>query len=160
MQQPYIMRPTRLFGPEVFVYRNLSKSCWSVRVYGRVLFHAEHLVMIRPEFKVNEVGRQRVIKEKRKNVHAGVSGRTAWMWCINMRYGADTRWTADPAPLNFEAPELLDGRAVTYNPYKGPHFVYKADGTSVWPEPDEYVVLDCHGQVHVGRKLTFEVWGD
>lgn len=63
----------------VFVYRNLHKKLWSVRAMdgpdkGRVIQHATKLSLANCTFKVSESGRQRVIREKRKNVHAGVQG--------------------------------------------------------------------------------------
>lgn len=63
----------------VFVYRNLHKKLWSVRAMegpdkGRVILHATSLSLANCTFKVSEAGRQRVIREKRKNVHAGVQG--------------------------------------------------------------------------------------
>ncbi len=64
-----------------FVYRNLHKSCWSLKntKTGRVDFHASQVFLKGCAFKVSEAGRQRVIKTGRKNVHAGVTGYlTSW----------------------------------------------------------------------------------
>lgn len=63
----------------VFVYYNLHKKCWSIKALsgnqkGRVVAHADAVELKDCEFKVSEAGRQRVIREKRKNVHAGVAG--------------------------------------------------------------------------------------
>jgi hypothetical protein len=41
---------------------------------GRVILHTASLSLENCIFKVSESGRQRVIREKRKNVHAGVQG--------------------------------------------------------------------------------------
>lgn len=41
---------------------------------GRVIQHATTLSLANCVFTVSEAGRQRVIREKRKNVHAGVQG--------------------------------------------------------------------------------------
>jgi hypothetical protein len=41
---------------------------------GRVILHATELSLVNCTFKVSEAGRQRVLSEKRKNVHAGVQG--------------------------------------------------------------------------------------
>ena len=63
-----------------FIYRNLHKGKWSIRsldrddTYGRVIGHASILLMLDCSFTVSEAGRQRVLREKQKNVHAGVRG--------------------------------------------------------------------------------------
>ena len=90
----------------VFVYFNLHKLLWSVRALegpdkGRVIQHAHEVHLVDCTFKVSEAGRQRVLSERRKNVHAGVVGRLA-----------------DAAPANMPA-----GLRVTYNPYKYATFV-------------------------------------
>ena len=59
---------------KVFVYKNLHKNCWSVRQDGLVKAHAKCLYMWDCLFQVNQKGRERVIKEKQKNVHAGILG--------------------------------------------------------------------------------------
>lgn len=64
---------------KVSVYYNLHKHCLSIRSnfgdsYGRVIAHRQQVWMKDVKFIVNEAGRQRVIKEKKKNVHAFVRG--------------------------------------------------------------------------------------
>lgn len=64
---------------KVFVYYNLHKHCWSIKALegnnkGRVIDHVDVVTLHDPIFKVSEAGRQRVINERRKNVHAGVVG--------------------------------------------------------------------------------------
>jgi hypothetical protein len=90
----------------VFVYFNLHKRVWSVRALegehkGRVLQHASALCLADCTFKVSEAGRQRVLRERQKNVHAGVKG---------------TLVAAPPAGLALP-------RRVTYDPYKYTTFV-------------------------------------
>lgn len=64
-----------LLNPEkpVRVYRNLHTGLWSVK-QGVVRFHTSKIVLTNAQFVVNEVGRQRVLREQRKNVHAYVVG--------------------------------------------------------------------------------------
>jgi hypothetical protein len=59
-----------------FVYWNLHKDLWSVQDIKakKVIAHLPSLVLCDCVFVVREGGRQRVLKEKRKNVHAGVKG--------------------------------------------------------------------------------------
>jgi len=91
---------------KVFVYYNLHKKLFSVKAMegskkGRVIAHLEKLTLWDCTFKVSEAGRQRVLREQRKNVHAGVLG----IWS-----GKDM--TIDKSVTK-----------VTYNPYKYKTFV-------------------------------------
>lgn len=62
-------------GQEVECYFNLHKKCFSIRdkKTRKVIAHLDRLKM-QGKFKVSEKGRQRVLKEQRKNVHAIVTG--------------------------------------------------------------------------------------
>jgi len=99
----------------VFVYFNLHKKCFSIKALegdrkGRVVAHSNTVLLESCKFKVSEAGRQRVLREKRKNVHAGVTG----VW-IN----------GDRVESHYEFLSMV-GRQVTYNPYKYDSFVIKA----------------------------------
>lgn len=63
---------------KVRVYFNLHKHLFSIQEKGekgwRVVRHAENITLYNVAFKVSEAGRQRVLKEKKKNVHAFVEG--------------------------------------------------------------------------------------
>lgn len=84
------------------VYRNLHTGNWSVRLCGgRVIAHLDEVTLRDARFVVREGGRQKVLRERRKNVHAFVRGFIA------------------------EAGE--DGEAVSYNPYRGPSFYLKGN---------------------------------
>lgn len=63
-------------GQKVVVYYNLHKHVFSIKDHksGLVLGHAPTLSMIACEFVVSEAGRQRVIAEQRKSVHAYIVG--------------------------------------------------------------------------------------
>ena len=103
--------PPKKFGKslmKVFVYFNLHKKLWSVKALegankGRVIAHCTELALEDCTFKVSEVGRQRVLREKRKNVHAGVVGQLS----------LKKEWSK------------AAGVEVVYNPYKGPDFYEK-----------------------------------
>lgn len=62
----------------VFCYRNLNRKgvVWSVRdkKSGLVVDRQPTVYIQRPVFRVSRAGRVRVLKEQRKNVHAGVQG--------------------------------------------------------------------------------------
>ena len=105
MSIPYLTDYREHFGKKVYVYYNLTKKCWSVRHKGKVLFHAHDLSLANVEFKVNENGRQRVVREKKKYVHAGAQG-------VLVEAGLQRGLTYKP---------------VTYNPYNAGHFITRDD---------------------------------
>jgi hypothetical protein len=95
---------------KVFVYFNLHRKLFSVKSLegpdkGKVIGHMYSVSLNDVTFKVSEAGRQRVLREKRKNVHAGVVGNispNAW----------DDMLQDDP-------------KQITYNPYRFSSFVDK-----------------------------------
>jgi hypothetical protein len=98
-----------------FVYFNLHRKCFSIKALegankGRVIAHRDTVILTSCKLLVSEAGRQRVLREKRKNVHAGVSG----TWIENGYEDKD-----------FEQMSMF-WDAVTYNPYKYSSFVIKA----------------------------------
>ena len=106
-------RPTGdLVGQRVYVYRNLTKGCWSLKSLktGKVIGHAQSLTLKDTIFKVSEAGRQRVIRDKRKNVHAGIVGTVM---------SPVAGWINSNGVPARKIP-------VTYNPYKAPTFMTKA----------------------------------
>ena len=58
----------------VRVYWNLHRNCWSVLHKRKVIAYSNNLLLQDVRFIVSEPGRQRVIREKRKNVHAFAEG--------------------------------------------------------------------------------------
>jgi hypothetical protein len=55
-----------------YIYRNLHTNTFSVRYRGKVIAHPTNFIARNVQFKVNETGRQRVLEERRKKVHAFV----------------------------------------------------------------------------------------
>ena len=92
------------FCKQVHVYRNRHRKCYSIKQGGYVVAYADELAILSPKFKVSEAGRQRVIREGRKNVHAYIKG-------FIIERGPDTYHT--------------DWRPMTYNPYRHTTFVDK-----------------------------------
>ena len=90
---------------KVFVYYNLHKKCWSVKNVktGLVIHHLDNVLLTHCECKVSEAGRQRVIKNRRKNVHAGIVGYLQ--------------------PYNNE--QYTNMEQITYNPYLYKTFISK-----------------------------------
>lgn len=93
------------------VYRNLHKNCFSIQKYDkekkgyRVDTRLKRFFMFDCDFKVLKSGRDKVLRDKRKNVHAFVMP-------INIII---TNKTFDVSKL----------REIYYNPYKFSNFVYK-----------------------------------
>jgi len=89
------------------VYWNLHKDIFSIQSrekenYGKVVAHKNSVVIGLPKFVVRQAGREKVLKNKSKNVHAFVVG--------NVEY--DTFFN------------LGKGRLISYNPYKYKSFVF------------------------------------
>lgn len=85
----------------VKVYKNLHNGLWSIKdaKTGLVLGHTSELSLHVCMFIVSESGRQRVLKEKKENIHAYVIG----------------YYHCDKAVFT-------DGVVITYNPHKDSHF--------------------------------------
>lgn len=88
---------------KVDVYYNLHKKCLSVRHKGKVIRHCDSVIIEGAKFIVSQRGRERVLKEKRKNVHAYVRGELK-------------------EDIDMEYPDHL-GTRVFYDPYKYDSFV-------------------------------------
>ena len=93
---------------KVFVYYNLHKHVWSIKALegpqkGRVVGHSPTVLLEGARGKVSQAGRERVLREKRKNVHAGIVGTL----------------------VHTGVEGYFPGLEVTYNPYKYESFVHK-----------------------------------
>jgi len=108
---PYKERTLNESKP-VHVYRNLgnaSKERYSIRQGGLVVGHADEVYLRDCEFRVSEAGRQRVLQEGRKNVHAYIKGRTlsgAALWAIK-----DSDWEQFRYDPRIIGAFLLDNRS-------------------------------------------------
>lgn len=145
--------------PKVFVYRNLNQNCWSLKMMeghhkGKVVAHAEDVMLINAVFKVSEAGRSRVLKERRKNVHAGVEADCTCTTVVTERYdlssygGASTDLEDSDNKADFmeEVLKLHENDLISYNPYRGPYFHYKASGKTV--HEADIVYLSVDGKVY------------
>lgn len=109
---------------KVMVYYNLHKKLFSIKCLKRnkVIYHTKNVVLKNCKLKVSEKGRQRVLNEKRKNVHAGIVG--------------------DLISLDSQHCKFDFSRELSYNPYKNLTFVKKADGSPVYDA--DTIVLDTY----------------
>jgi hypothetical protein len=100
-----------MIGKKVRVYFNLHKKVYSVqcRKTGLVIAHVDKLCLSDVSYNVRQGGRQKVLKEQRKNVHAFIEGTVC---CPVETIGA--KWYG-----------------VTYNPYKYDSFVVRETETPI-----------------------------
>lgn len=112
---------------KVKVYYNLHNHKWSLQdaVSGLVLGHASCVALSNVTPKVSEAGRQRVLKEKRKNVHAFLVGELATVFDFTSFKGRNLegRYHAIMYPPNIE--NTVGVKRVTYNPYTMDRFMYR-----------------------------------
>jgi hypothetical protein len=102
------------------VYFNLHKHLFSMVQNGLVVLHSESIVLTEVTFKVSEAGRQRVLRERRKNVHAKVYGDFQGTW-------------------EGDIPE--DFRRAHYNPYDFDSFVDRETLEPIF-EANEVILQD------------------
>jgi hypothetical protein len=119
----------------VFVYFNLHSKVWSIKALegafaGRVVAHATYVQLRDVECRVSEAGRQRVLREQRKNVHAGLVGT---LRCYDGKARLAFEWDGEfePTQTALGAPVGAPWFGITYNPYKGPTFVRRDTGEPV-----------------------------
>lgn len=123
---------------KVKVYRNLHNGLYSIQQGGLVLGHAARVALKGASFTVSEAGRQRVIREGKKNVHAFAVGDLAEVYGFQ---GFRGRHVGKLEGLNESdlPPRFLERmKRVTYNPYKFDSFV---DAETKQPMGDGLVVI-------------------
>lgn len=96
---------------QVHVYWNIHRKVWSVRCARtrRVVAHCADVTLSGVTFYVSEAGRQRVLREGVKNVHA---------WAVGTLCAHTAAREGEPA-------------RVRYNPRTGPRFVTRDTGDVV-----------------------------
>ena len=98
---------------QVRCYKNLHKNKISVQVKisgnWKVVYHAKSVDLINVTFKVSQSGREKVLREKKKNVHAFVCGKL----------------------VALDKGKRIQGEKVLYNPYKTKTFVLAGSGDPV-----------------------------
>lgn len=113
------------------IYKNLHKSTsnysvYSVRHNGKVIDYMSHLELADCKLIVQKSGRKRVLKEKRKNVHAFIR-------CQDLR------------PLNkhelTSLNSLDENNLINYDPYKKPFF-YKVKCGSTIEYAEKLIILN------------------
>jgi len=90
-----------------YIYRNLRTGGFSVKYRGKVIDRLHTFAAYNAELKVNELGRQRVIKEGQKNVHA---------------YVVCDKYESKKYPI-LKIGTVDKYKKITYNPYRDTQFV-------------------------------------
>lgn len=103
----------------VEVYRNLNRKCLSVRdpVLRKVVGHVDRVLLFEASFRVSAAGRRRVLRERRKNVHAVVRG-----LCVGQVAMPKGSW-----------------ERIHYDPYTTETFVWKETGEPVFEVRRVYI---------------------
>jgi len=107
---------------KVEVYRNLNNGMLSIRdaKTKHVVGHADRVTLMDVTFHVSQAGRERVLRERRKNVHAVVRGAL-----VSYMFGDGYKGRSLEDYLSFLAnPQfrpIAFGR-VRYNPYESGEF--------------------------------------
>ena len=123
----------------VSIYRNLHNGLISIKSAssGLVLGHAKSVDIAWADFVVHEAGRQRVLKDKQKNVHAYVKG------LLLNTSGFKPYKGRSIGPVYGALDTIHKATVVSYNPYKAPHFVIK--GTSDKASKASLCTVSCDG---------------
>ncbi|MAT87037.1 MAG: hypothetical protein CL532_00590 [Aestuariivita sp.] len=119
------------------VYFNLHKRCFSVQQKGRVIGHADGIMLENVRFNIAKAGQRKVRETGRKNVHARVSG-----FMVPNKTPIDgTHYT-----MKFNVLDLLaDGfRWAKYNPYKNDTFVDVDSGEELH-DAKVVIMFTCKG---------------
>jgi len=95
---------------------------------GRVVAHEDFVVLKDAKPKVSKAGRERVLREKRKNVHAGVVG----------------EWIQEPVSMEESEAFALTPYMVTYNPYKADHFYYRDYPVGIGWHGSPFVLMNAN----------------
>lgn len=106
---------------KVDVYRNLKTGGFSVRSrervnYGRVISNQDLVVIKNARFIVQPAGKKKVLREKKRNVHAFIRGDYA--------VGFLTQSQLDKFKIE-----------VTYNPFNMDDFYIKSNGQQIYKAP-------------------------
>ncbi len=122
--------------PKVSVYFNLHRKVFSIRAEegpckGKVIAHADDVMLGDVSFTVSAAGRERVRREGRKNVHAFVKGKLIGWTGPNAYATPAAVLPALPFPLcgcwdvvdtGMARLMVKQGQPFTYNPYKDEGF--------------------------------------
>ncbi len=102
---------------QVKCYWNSHDQCYSIQHKGKVIGYSRNLILKDCGSHINEGGRQRVLREKKKDVHAYLTG---YLNVKDHLIIADKPWIA--ASLRAEELKAISPLQIRYNPYKHSNF--------------------------------------
>lgn len=106
------------------VYKNLHNGKWSLMDVesGLVCGHADSVTLIDASTKISQAGRNRVLLERKKNVHAFIVGSVIALGGFTPFKGRSVN--VKDCNIDFVWVDRLE--SITYNPYKYSDFVVKS----------------------------------
>ena len=123
----------------VRVFKNWKLGCWNIMQDGRLCASARQVRLCDVQFRVRESGRQRALREGRRNVHA---------WAVGLL--VESLHPEETGSLG-EA----HAREVMYDPWRGATFVDRVSGAAVHAAED--VLFDERGVSYRGAAGEPEV---
>ena len=154
---------------KVRVYRNLKTGNWSIQTKTpkgwRVRGHATAVELLDADCHVSKAGRAKVLREKRKNVHAYIEG---LIDLRNMRLrDVNPKWAYAYGILeDMDAFPYGNAERISYNPYKAGTFttsdgepVYDARCVRLNPNASVYAIAINHGLQSTSTQEA-EDWSD
>ena len=121
-------------GDRIEVYRNLHNDTFSIRRNGKVVKHLanwQSIFLKDVKFAVQPAGREKVFRERKKNVHAFIRG----------TYLAPSTFPHTTSEFKAKCTEW-----VTYNPYQNDHF------TATVTDPE--TTFTSYQDVHEAKLVT------
>lgn len=133
------------FTQPVEIYKNLHNGLFSVRQNGLVVAHVESFCLDTVSFKVSEAGRLKVIREKKKNVHAFIRGRMFDVNGVNVQGDLFSR--------------LVANQAIRYNPYQADCFFRQYEDYQSGL-PNGIVISNMYLMAHHKQGIAFRIIED
>lgn len=115
---------------QVKVYWNLHKNIFSIQHNGIVIGYAQNIVLRDVKFKVSQAGREKVLREKRKNVHAFVVGELVSIAAESFQ--ATSKFDLQSCIVDIFPQSTVECVGVTYNPFKYESFVKVGDSSPIF----------------------------
>jgi hypothetical protein len=109
---------------KVRCYWNLHRNCWSVQDARtrKVIGHAAKVLLRDVTFTVSAAGRERVLREGRKNVHAFACGTLAAVDWLDGPLSGSLFMCWGRGDQGYARYAMTEGDRVSYNPRRADHF--------------------------------------
>lgn len=143
---------------KVAVYRNLHNGMFSIQCregenYGRVICHSKSVRLKNVSFVVRENGRQKVIREQKKNVHAfvvgeldGIQGASVPSRYMHLSYELGKKLIAPEKSVQDGLSGLCE--RIFYNPYTARKFSFMGKQGFCEVDKASHVYMDVKDGVY------------